>query len=135
MSFPRPCTAIVFGVVSTLAATVIHPPSVRAEFDHLTCFKAGDDEAAPVVAPPLTLSTAMGGVGSGCEIKKKAHTVCLRTEKNGGNDPRGPIVANFVCYKVKCESPPVVPAADLIDQFAGRIIELKKIFTVCAPGN
>lgn len=134
MSFSKPCTAVFLAVMSTLAATVIHPRYVRAEFDHLTCFRVKQDDAMPVV-PPLSLTTYLGGA-SGCEIKTKAKTVCVRTEKNGGNDPRGPSLPNaYVCYKIKCDSPPSGTAVDLLDQFSGRIIELKKIYTLCAPAN
>lgn len=101
---------------------------VFGEDDHLVGYKVKDLNA---VQPPgnYTMNTPFGT--EVCTLKKAMFHLAP-AEKNGGDDPRGGPVANFVCYKAKCTGP-LPSTADLDDQFGAHALEIKKAKVVCVP--
>lgn len=104
--------------------------AAHAERDHLMGYKVKDLDKFTAGG---TFTLDDNGTVLTCE-PKKAGFYLSPSEKNAGDDPRGPAAAGFVCYKAKCTGslPPDVTAND---QLAIHTLELKKAALVCMPST
>lgn len=115
-------------MAATLVAASVLLPAGRAaaEQDHLTCYKI-NGSIQPKAA--IHLSDQFGS--SDCTVGKES-VLCVQSEKNAGDDPRGGVAGSFVCYSVSCKGDlPSVLAVQ--DQFSQRVIALGKPNLVCTP--
>jgi hypothetical protein len=107
--------------------------------DHLRCFKVKDSQEKATYNADI--ENAVSGSQLGCEIKVPAKMACLDTHKSNVQPPPplegelpspGTLVADYLCYKVKCPKQQPVELFR-VDQFGARTIELKTPKLLCAP--
>jgi hypothetical protein len=119
-------------VLATAAAVTLALgiEAAHAERDHLMGYKIKDLDKFKAGG---TFTLDDNGTLLTCE-PKKAGFYLSPSEKDAGDDPRGPAAAGFVCYKAKCTGtlPPDVTAND---QLTIHTLELKKATLVCMPST
>src|SRR4029450_40796 len=104
--------------------------AARAEEDHLIGFKIKDLNAVPGLAG-VAVTADFGN--ETCDLKRPEFML-VKSEKSGGDDPRGGTAGNFVCYKARCTGA-VPPTVTTDSQFGVHAIESKKAKLVCLPLN
>src|SRR5262245_54329532 len=110
-----------------IAAHVLVAGAARAEEDHLTGYKAKDLNKVP--GGIHTIDNRNGTLN--CELKKAAFHM-VRSEKDGGDDPRGGVAKDYVCYKAKCTGG-LLSTQDADSQVGLHTLEAKKPKLVCLP--
>jgi hypothetical protein len=119
---------------ATLAAVVVLAAlPVRAQTDHLKCYKVRDS------LPRTEYAADLGGLAPepGCTIRTPAKLLCVATAKTNVTPtppgaPAGPAAGQFLCYKLKCDRRSGTPLL-VTDQFGSRTLEPKPAKLVCAP--
>jgi hypothetical protein len=120
--------ALGMAVFCVTSATV-----VRAQIEHLKCYKIADPQEKAKYTADLT------GIQPepGCVIKVPATMVCTPTmETNITPTPSGSngtaTGKGFACYKVKCDKA-ALPVVQMTDQFGDRAVQPKVAQLVCEP--
>jgi hypothetical protein len=98
---------VAFAVATSPARTDAQPPD---RFDHLRCYRVVADLRDAEKAEGLTLTPdqiATFAEQSGCRLRSaKATEVCVPVAKSPSDSPSGDdLNADYVCYRVKCDSP------------------------------
>lgn len=123
-------------VCLALLSLLVWASSAAAETDHLACIQVKDNKFGVPSDPQfITISDIVGDSVSNCVVKKvKLTSLCIRVEKDGGDDPRGGQGAAeaYGCYKVKCDGD-IDGTLNVDDQFGNRNVERKKLRTICTP--
>ena len=121
--------------LAVLAAVGLATPSpLRAQADHLKCYKIKD------TALKATYTVDLDGLAPepGCVVKVPAALFCVQTHKQVVSTPPppgappGPDAGRFACYKVKCPKG-VLGQITISDQFATRTVSPGNAQLLCAP--
>jgi hypothetical protein len=118
---------VLLAAAVALAAQLLAAGAGMAEQDHMKGYKSKD------------LNKVVGGIHSfadrygtdNCELKKPAFLM-VRSEKDAGDDPRGGVAKDYVCYKAKCAGG-LLPVQDASSQVGVHSMEAKKPQLVCLP--
>lgn len=110
-----------------IGAQLLVAGAARAEEDHLTGYKAKDLNKVP--GGIHTIDNRNGTLN--CEFKKAAFHM-VRSEKDAGDDPRGGVAKDYVCYKAKCTGG-LLSTQDADSQVGLHTLEAKKPKLVCLP--
>jgi len=133
-------TRALVSVYFVLLSLFVLAGAAAAESDHLACVSVKDNtqaikEAVPSGKIPVEISNVVEDSFADCEVKVKLTSVCIRVEKNNGDDDRGDQAGAeaYGCYKIKCREGQADGSMFIDDQFVARSVERKKLVQLCTP--